>query len=238
MSARRPAAHAPVPLAGSAPAAAEAPAGARRRYNGLAPQERQRLRRLQLLAAGLAVFGRRGYHGATVREVCATAQLTERYFYESFESLAALFAAVYAELREQLMARVMAALGHGAPDAFGVLEAAMRAFLEFIREDAHRGRVMLLDALAVDPATSQQSDSTARDYAALLKRQLERLLPPELGGQVSTTLLADGMVGLNIWIATRWMEGGFREPLETVLRTNLLPYRGLRALVPARGRPA
>lgn len=228
----------PVPTGAEATATGgEAGTGLRRRYNGLAPQERQRLRRLQLLAAGLVVFGTRGYHGATVREVCSAAQLTERYFYESFDSLAALFTAVYAELREQLMSRVMAALGHGAPDAFGVLEAAMRAFLEFIREDAHRGRVMLVDALAVDAATTQQSDSTARDYAALLKRQLERLLPADTGGALSVALLADGMVGLNIWIATRWMAGGFREPLDTVLHTNLLPYRGLRSLAPGGAAP-
>ena len=80
------------------------PPSNKRRYGGVLPEERQRLRRAKLVEGAIEVFGTKGFHGATVREVCVAAHLTERYFYESFKTLPQLFLAAYSELREQLMA--------------------------------------------------------------------------------------------------------------------------------------
>jgi len=44
---------------------------------------------------------------------------------------------------------------------------------------------------------------------------------------ISLPLLADGMIGLNVLLAARWMQHGFAEPIDQVVRTNLLPYQGL-----------
>ena len=44
---------------------------------------------------------------------------------------------------------------------------------------------------------------------------------------ISLPLLADGMIGLNVLLAARWMQDGFAEPIDKVVRTNLLPYQGL-----------
>ena len=43
----------------------------RRRYGGVLPEERQRLRRTKLIEGGIEVFGTKGFHAATVREVGA-----------------------------------------------------------------------------------------------------------------------------------------------------------------------
>src|SRR5690606_9237384 len=66
-----------------------------RRFRGVAADERRRQRRQQLLDAGLKCFGTVGFRAAGVRDICAEAQLTERYFYESFKNREALFLAVY-----------------------------------------------------------------------------------------------------------------------------------------------
>ena len=71
------------------------------------------------------------------------------------------------------------------------------------------------------------SGATARDYSALLKQHLTRLLPSEQLEGISLPLLADGMIGLNVLLAARWMQDGFAEPIDKVVRTNLLPYEGL-----------
>ena len=117
----------------------------RRRYGGVLPEERQRLRRAKLIEGAIEVFGTKGFHAATVREVCVAAHLTERYFYESFKTLPQLFMATYGELRDQLMARTLAVLKEAEPTPLGMLEPAIRVFLEFIRDDPRRGRIMLVD---------------------------------------------------------------------------------------------
>ncbi|HYR24598.1 MAG TPA: TetR/AcrR family transcriptional regulator [Aquabacterium sp.] len=201
----------------------------RRCYGGVPPEERQRLRRAKLVEGAIEVFGTKGFHGATVREVCVAAHLTERYFYESFKTLPELFLAAYSELRDQLMALTLAAMEKlpRSTDPLEMWTPALRVFLGFIRDDPRRGRIMLIDSLTVNGEVSALSGATARDYSALLKTQLPRLLPPETLDEVSLNLLADGMIGLNVLLAARWMQDGFAEPIEKVVRTNLLPYEGL-----------
>ena len=201
----------------------------KRRYGGVLPEERQRLRRAKLVEGAIEVFGTKGFHGATVREICVASHLTERYFYESFKSLPQLYLAAYSALREQLMALTLAAMEQvpRSNDPLNMLAPAMRVFLVFIRDDPRRGRIMLVDSLAVSDEVAAMSGATARDYSALLKQHLTRLLPPERLEGISLPLLADGMIGLNVLLAARWMQDGFTESIDTVVRTNLLPYQGL-----------
>ena len=208
------------------------PTPSRRRYGGVLPEERQRLRRAKLIEGALEVFGTKGFHDATVRDICVAAHLTERYFYESFKTLPQLFLATYSELRHQLMERTLASLSKAEATPVGMLEPAIRVFLEFIQDDPRRGRIMLVDSFAVDGEVAAMSDATARDYSNMLRQYLSKLLPQApFAEAISLDLLAHGMIGLNVLLAARWMQGGFAEPIDQVVQTNLLPYRGLLGLV-------
>lgn len=200
----------------------------KRRYGGILAEDRQRQRRAKLIEGALEVFGTKGFHAATVREVCVAAHLTERYFYESFKTLAELFLALYAQLRQELMVKTLDALEQAERTALTQLEQGMRVFLVFIRDDPRRGRIMLVDALGVDHRVAAASGATAREYADLLRANLNSLVLA--GGTpegISLDLLADGLIGMNVLLAARWMQDGFAQPLDLVVQTNLLPYRGL-----------
>lgn len=202
----------------------------KRRYGGVLPEERQRLRRAKLVEGALEVFGTKGFHSSTVREICVAAHLTERYFYESFKTLPQLFLETYAELRHQLMERTLAALAQSEPTPLGMLAPAIRVFLEFIRDDPRRGRIMLVDSFGVNDEVAAMSGATARDYSSMMRQHLHRLVPKDQASVINLDLLADGMIGLNILLAARWMEDGFKEPIDNVVKTNLLPYQALLAL--------
>lgn len=207
------------------------PLSPRRRYGGVLPEERQRLRRAKLIEGAFEVFGTKGFHAATVREVCVAAHLTERYFYESFKTLPQLFMATYGELRDQLMAQTLAVLKEAKPTPQGMLEPAIRVFLEFIRDDPRRGRIMLVDSLGVNDEVAALSGATARDYSNMMRQHLHLLVPKARADEVNLDLLADGMIGLNVLLAARWMQDGFEESLDKVVQTNLLPYQGLLRLM-------
>ena len=68
--------------------------GTGRRYSGLHAEERVATRRTAILAAALEVFGRQGYAATTVKQICTEAELTERYFYESFTDKEAMLMAL------------------------------------------------------------------------------------------------------------------------------------------------
>src|SRR5690606_27216755 len=71
-----------------------------RRYGGMSDQERRDERQRRFLEAGLETFGSLGYSATTTRRLCAEAGLTQRYFYQSFEGMEALFVAVAKQLSE------------------------------------------------------------------------------------------------------------------------------------------
>ena len=56
------------------------------------------------------------------------------------------------------------------------------------------------------------SGSTARDYGNLVRQRLMAMVHPDMVQEVDLALLSDGMVGLNILLATRWMQDGFQNP--------------------------
>lgn len=207
------------------------PPANKRRYGGVLPEERQRQRREKLIEGAIEVFGTKGFHASTVREVCVAAHLTERYFYESFKSMTELFVAVYARLRETLMAKTLEVLQQADPTPLGLLDPAIRVFLVFIQEDPRYGRIMLIDALGIDAEVASLSNQTARDYAGLLKMHLARLVPESAKDQIDLDLLSDGLIGMNVLLAARWMHDGFVTPLDKVVSTNMLPYQGLVSLL-------
>jgi hypothetical protein len=70
----------------------------KRSFRGVSAEQRQAERQQKLLEAGLQCFGTHGFYKVTVREICAEAKLTERYFYESFKNTESLLVAVYQRL--------------------------------------------------------------------------------------------------------------------------------------------
>ncbi len=194
-----------------------------RRYGGVDQQERQRQRKERLIAAALAVFGEQGYHPSTVRDVCKHAELTSRYFYESFDGMEALFEAVYLSVARELMVKTMVALQASPMLPEKLAEAAIRTFLEFIREDPRRARVILIDAQNVGPGASRISQEADRDFVALLSGFIETLYPDVNAKLVlNASLISNGMVGAVMRIAAMWVENKCETPLEDMLRNMMV----------------
>jgi AcrR family transcriptional regulator len=66
-------------------------------------EDRIAQRQLQLVEAGLEIFGTVGYRASTVDFICATAGLTKRYFYDSFSRTQDLFIACYQHRADEIV---------------------------------------------------------------------------------------------------------------------------------------
>lgn len=217
-----------VPVSRKSPkSAAATPLPPRRPFRGIAHEDRRERRRVQLIAAGIAAFGERGYHAVTVREICAGARLTERYFYESFKGLEDLFVAAYRQINAALMARTLAALESAPPDPVALAERALRVFLEFVRSDPQRARIFLIDAISISHDVQRVSSTVAGDYAGLIRRFVGQLFPAGVEGAPNIELIATGLIGANVHIATQWLREDFRTPLNEVLASMVAFYRAL-----------
>jgi AcrR family transcriptional regulator len=201
--------------------------GRRRSFRGIAPEARKQLRRGQLIEAGIEAFGHRGFHAVTVREICAGAQLTERYFYESFSGLDALFNSVYRQLNEELRRATIEVLANQTRQPMELAEAALGVFFEYVRRDPRRARIMLIEAVSMGHDSRRIAEEATRGFMILIRDFADQLMPQSRSFGIDVDLLAAGLVGANIHVATRWLREQFSTPLEQVLFTITTMYRTL-----------
>ena len=120
-----------------------------RTYAGESASDRAGRRRRQLLDAGLELFGTAGYRATTVRLLCREARVSDRYFYEQFDSTEDLLVAVYDECTARLEAAALAALGDGAGDVGDLARRGLDAFLALVEDDPRLARVVWFEVLGV-----------------------------------------------------------------------------------------
>jgi AcrR family transcriptional regulator len=84
-----------------------------RPYGGVPAEQRVARRRQKLLDAGLELFGTRGIAATTIGDVCESAGLTKRYFYESFQTTDELAVAVFDQVTGRLAEQIMPAISAG-----------------------------------------------------------------------------------------------------------------------------
>lgn len=197
-----------------------------RSYKGASIEERQHLRRERLVEAAFEAFARRGIAKTTIRDICAEARLTERYFYESFRSTEDAFDAVYLHLKCQLVARVTEALSHAPKSTIPLASAGLRAFYIFLREDPRRAQVVLIDAFSANQQSSEKSQKAVHEYIELM-RGLTFILCPDWPKSLDFEMIGGGLLGLAIQVGTLWARSGFNKSIDEILSHNLYAWQGL-----------
>jgi AcrR family transcriptional regulator len=156
------------------------PSGQRRgRWSGLPLEDRQALRRDELITAGVQLLGEAGGPAVTVRAVCREAGLTERYFYESFSDRDEFVRAVYDDVCTRAMSALMSAT---------TPREAVERFVALMVDDPVRGRVLLL-APAVEPVLVRSGAEWMPSFIDLLQRKLTRIGDPMRQHMIATSLI-------------------------------------------------
>ena len=169
------------------------PTGQRRgRWSGVPLQDRQAVRRDNLIASGVTLLGSPEGPVLTVRAVCRAAGLTERYFYESFTDRDEFVRAVY----DDVCARAMSAL-----TSANTPREAVERFVALMVDDPARGRVLLL-APEVEPVLTRSGAEWMPSFIDLLQRKLTRITDPAVGAMVAT-----GLIGALTALFTAYLNG-------------------------------
>ena len=169
------------------------PSGQRRgRWPGVPLQDRQALRRDDLITAGIGLLGSPGGPSLTVRAVCRAAGLTERYFYESFTDRDEYVAAVYDEVCTAAMGALMQS---------DSMRDAVERFVALMVDDPARGRVLLL-APEAEPVLARSGARWMPNFIELLQRNLTRITDPTAQAMVAT-----GLIGALTALFTAYLDG-------------------------------
>ena len=137
----------------------------------------QDLSRTQLLDAAEEVFGRKGFHETTLKEVAELAEFSVGSVYSFFENKDDLFRQIFLRRGEEWMAGAAQVFGSDA-DPLGQLHDLVDFEIGFFRQYPHFGRLFLrhssatlpLDEREIDPAVAQRYDEAMRLQADLFRR--------------------------------------------------------------------
>ncbi|MDG3008606.1 TetR/AcrR family transcriptional regulator [Rhodococcus sp. D2-41] len=167
-----------------------------RRYGGVAAPERTALRRAALLRSGRELFGAHGFRGAGVKDLCAGAGVTDRYFYESFRNTGELFAAVFDEVVDELFSAVARNVAGSAPTGTNKLHAGIATFLDLLGEDPRMVRIVFIEPPAVGFEAEEQMGRALARFAGLVAETVVRARPDDVVPEVMTQIFALSLVGM------------------------------------------
>jgi AcrR family transcriptional regulator len=150
-----------------------------RTYRGVSADVRREQRRAALLEAALDLMGSDDAD-ISVRGVCASARLTQRYFYESFTNLDELQLALLDQIAEEIAYEGAAALADQAPaDLLAACRTTYEGAYSVLEKDPRKARALLL----VASATSGLTDARRRIVLAYAE-QMAAFFGTEYGDAV------------------------------------------------------
>ncbi|MDP1540982.1 MAG: TetR/AcrR family transcriptional regulator [Moraxellaceae bacterium] len=192
-----------------------------RRYRGVSEEVRRTERRQRFIEAGLDVFAERGYHSSTVRSICASAGLTERYFYESFSNSEDLLTAVYKYTVKRLRESTISTFSIPSTSADAMIEAALNSFLTSIHNDPRLARILFVEVLGVSARIDTLYRQAVEEFAGLLNEISQSVVTDQapMPDRVKSDLLALGLVGAVINLTARWVVMDFKTPQEELVAT-------------------
>lgn len=192
-----------------------------RSYRGQSLEQRRSQRRVQLIAAAKQLFGEQGFRDTTVRQVCRAAELTERYFYESFDNLNDLFNATYDHELDRLRDSLMAAISTETASVEAMARAGLKAYYGFFKQDPQAARILLIEVYGTQHDMVRLYRRGVQDFAELIRGIIESQYKIGPNSRLDAGLLATALVGATTQLGVRWYLSGFQQSEADMVENSL-----------------
>ena len=204
-------------------------------YGGKTSEERQSERYQALLDAAFDIVGGEGYAAATVRAICKRASLSERYFYESFDSRETILNALYDTIVHEGRTRVLDAISAVTVDDLEaakrspgsihpIILAGTRAYSEFFTEKPYRANVVVIDATSVPANRDGLSVGSSYSFSDLISELLSSLLGYE---HPLAKVCGIGMVGYFSRVLSWWFIEGHEQDAQYLAESTAIVFQGM-----------
>lgn len=196
-----------------------------RSYGGESATDRLARRRRQLLDAGLELFGTTGYRATTVRQLCREAKVSDRYFYEQFDSTEDLLLAVYDVCTARLEEAAVAALGDPGDAVQDVARRGLDAFLSVVESDPRLARVVWFEVLGVSTRVETAYLARMQSFGHLMVAVVAGRSDADVP-EVTRELVATTAVGAVSYTVMTWANADFSPGRDEVAETLALFLAG------------
>lgn len=163
-------------------------------------------RERQMLDIAARMFGRRGFHAASMDEIARECGVTKPMLYAYFQSKEGLFLAVVDRTGQALVSSVEKLLTE--PDARKRLNRGADLILDFIARDRHAWAVMYAEGLG-DSAVAKHVTAYRNRIVQLTALTLGQARPAALAtaaGRQCAELYAVGLIGAGEALARWWLD--------------------------------
>ncbi|RZS32657.1 TetR family transcriptional regulator [Herbihabitans rhizosphaerae] len=168
-----------------------------RRYGGKTADQRRDERRNALVETAVEIWQEQGWAAVTMRGVCARANLTDRYFYESFANRDDLLTTTWDRVRDETLGMVLGTVAeHADRPPLEQLDAALDVIVRHIEAEPARAQILYGDhsGSAVLEQRRRQSVQQASDIMIDLARPFLRAGVDELAFRTAVLLGIGGFV--------------------------------------------
>ena len=182
-------------------------------------------RREQILDVALEVFGRAGYHGASMNDVADAAGVTKPVLYQHFDSKRALFRALLEEVGNRLLSAIAKATAN-APDGKSQTQRGFQAYFRWVAEDHDEFKLLY--------GGGTRRDDEFRDTIRHVTDEAADAIAPLIAADIEPEhrrTIAHALVGLAEGASRRLVElGETFDPDEVARQVSDLAWAGLRAV--------
>ena len=182
-------------------------------------------RREQILDVALEVFGRAGYHGASMNDVADAAGVTKPVLYQHFDSKRELFRALLEEVGNRMLSAIAKATAD-APDGKSQTQRGFRAYFRWVAEDRDEFKLLY--------SSGTRRDDEFRDAIRRITDQAASAIAPLIAVDIEPEhrrTIAHAIVGLAEGASRRLVElDASFDPDEVARQVSDLAWAGLRAV--------
>ena len=175
-----------------------------RRVRGLDAEQRREQRRDQLLVTALDLFATKGYQSVSIEQICQTAYVSTKSFYELFDSKEACYLVLLQQVSERIEAGMQDVL-RAEPAG---LDDIVAAFAHALVDDPRIARVTFGEATGVSPAVERQRRVNRRWSASFLEavwRQYDVVPPRRRSRRPDLHRVAIGAIGGLFDLVADWL---------------------------------
>lgn len=192
-----------------------------RRIQGLDAEQRRARRREQILAAAFELIAAEGYVNTAIEQICQTAFVGNKAFYELFDSKEDCYLALLQQQSERAQDMVAAALADSSGDRRAVVAAVIGAFAHSMVDDPRVAKVTFGEASGISAKVEQQRRVNRR-WAAQFLETLWReygFVPPE-GIGIDLHALAVATIGGLFETVSDWLhtDAGAAGDIDVLIR--------------------
>lgn len=141
---------------------------------GLTAEQRKAERREQLLDAALDLFAIHGYLGTSIEQICSTAYVGTKSFYEVFDGREACYVALLQRTSERLQADMMAVAARAEGNERQAVPGIIAAFAHALLDDPRVAKVTFGQAGGISATVERQRRTNRRWAAGFLEQIWDR----------------------------------------------------------------